>query len=74
MKKGFTPASFVLFRSGYTLRKNLVRLKNHHIVGKADMEQVFTLRKLIPSKVLLLKSLIKSITSLIVTVSVSTTL
>ena len=27
MKKGFTPASFVLFRSGYTLRKHLVRLK-----------------------------------------------
>ena len=50
VKRGFTPASFVSFRFGYSLRNHLVRAKVyplvrekiHFVVGRADVKLVAT--------------------------------
>ena len=51
----------------------ILRKKVHQDFGKADMKQILILRKLVPSKIVLSKRLMKLITSLIAIVIVSST-
>ena len=81
-KKVFTPAPFVSFRSGYSLRSHLVgakvypliRKKHHRVVGKVGVKLALTYKKLILFKFFSQKKFAKIIIIFILKVNLLLTL